>query len=84
MGELTTVVPLALEVAGALAQLSEVHAEITRGIDAADKAAGVIGAAQVIEAGARRRLEDSRGEMGPGEGAAGVAFRVDGWVRLGR
>ena len=59
VGELTTVVPLALEVAGALAQLSEVHAEITRGIDAADKAAGVIGAAQVIEAGARRRLEDS-------------------------
>ena len=59
VGELTTVVPLALEVAGALAQLSEVHAEITRGIDAADKAAGVIGAAQVIEAGARRRLEAS-------------------------
>ena len=30
MGELTTVVPLALEVAGALAGLSELHAEVTK------------------------------------------------------
>ena len=81
VGELTTVVPLALEVAGALAQLSEVHAEITRGIDAADKAAGVIGAAQVIEAGARRRLEASL-ERRAGEGAAGRGVpRAD---RVGR
>jgi len=29
VGELTTVVPLALEVAGALAGLSELHAEVT-------------------------------------------------------
>ena len=71
VGELTTVVPLALEVAGALAQLSEVHAEITRGIDAADKAAGVIGAAQVIEAGARREGSRLRWRDAPGEGAAG-------------
>ena len=74
VGELTTVVPLALEVAGALAQLSEVQAEILRGIDAADKAAGVIGAAQVIEAGARRRLEARLAEKhGPGRKARGGA-----------
>ena len=74
VGELTTVVPLALEVAGALAQLSEVQAEILRGIDAADKAAGVIGAAQVIEAGARRRLEARLVEKhSPGRKARGGA-----------
>ena len=57
VGELTTVVPLALEVAGSLAQLSELHAEVARGVDAADRAAGVLGTRQVIEAQARLRLQ---------------------------
>ena len=57
VGELTTVVPLALEVAGSLAQLSELHAEVARGVDAADRAAGVLGKRQVIEAQARLRLQ---------------------------
>ena len=57
VGELTTVVPLALEVAGSLAQLSELHAEVARGVDAADRAAGVLGTRQVIEAQARVRLQ---------------------------
>ena len=50
-------VPLALEVAGSLAQLSELHAEVARGVDAADRAAGVLGTRQVIEAQARLRLQ---------------------------
>ena len=57
VGELTTVVPLALEVAGSLAQLSELHAEVARGVDAAERAAGVLGTRQVIEAQARLRLQ---------------------------
>jgi len=46
-----------LEVAGSLAQLSELHAEVARGVDAADRAAGVLGTRQVIEAQARVRLQ---------------------------
>ena len=57
VGELTTVVPLALDVAGSLAQLSELHAEVARGVDAAYRAAGVLGTRQVIEAQARVRLQ---------------------------
>lgn len=57
VGELTTVVPLALEVAGALAGLSELSAEVQRGIHAADNAAKVLGAPQEVETGARRRME---------------------------
>ena len=85
VGELTTVVPIALEVAGALAQLSEVQAEILRGIDAADKAAGVIGAAQVIEAGARRRLEARLVEKhSPGRKARGKrSASMDGSEAVG-
>ena len=56
VGELTTVVPLALEVANALAGLSELHAEVNKGVDAADRAAAVLSARQVIEVDARRRL----------------------------
>ena len=67
VGELTTVVPLALEVAGSLAQLSELHAEVARGVDAADRAAGVLGTRQVIEAQARLRLQ-RRTAQGNGNG----------------
>ena len=56
VGELTTVVPAALEVANALAGLSELHAEVNKGVDAADRAAAVLSARQVIEVDARRRL----------------------------
>jgi ABC-type multidrug transport system fused ATPase/permease subunit len=58
VGELTTVVPLALEVAGALASLSELSAKVQRGVYAADRAAAVLGAEQKVETGVRRRLED--------------------------
>jgi ABC-type multidrug transport system fused ATPase/permease subunit len=57
VGELTTVVPLALEVAGALAGLSELTTEVQRGMHAADNAARVLGAPQEVETGARRRME---------------------------
>ena len=57
VGELTTVVPLALEVAGALAGLSELSAEVQRGAHAADNAARVLNAEQKVETRVRRRME---------------------------
>ena len=57
VGELTTVVPLALEVAGTLAGLSELSAEVQRGMHAADNAANVLGAKQKVEAQTRARME---------------------------
>ena len=56
VGELTTVVPLAMEVAGALAGLSELSAELKRGLVAADAAAHVLGAPQKVETNVRRNL----------------------------
>ena len=64
VGELTTVVPLALEVAGALAGLSELSAEVQRGMHAADNAARVLGAEQKVEARVRRRMEARLRECG--------------------
>ena len=57
VGELTTVVPLALEVASALAGLSDLSAELQRGLIAADRAAQVVGSKQKVETNVRRNLE---------------------------
>ena len=68
VGELTTVVPLALEVAGALAGLSELSAEVQRGAHAADNAARVLNAEQKVETRVRRRMEarlDARHDSAP-------------------
>ena len=68
VGELTTVVPLALEVAGALAGLSELSAETQRGAHAADNAARVLNAEQKVETRVRRRMEarlDARHDSAP-------------------
>ena len=70
VGELSCVVPLALEVANALAGLSELHGEIVKGVDAADRAAAVLGARQNIEAGGERLLVGmSRKQAAAGAGA---------------
>ena len=61
VGELTTVVPIALEVAGALAGLSELHGEVTKGVDAANRAAAVVGRRPRIEAGGASLLADIDG-----------------------
>ena len=69
MGELTTVVPLA-RVAGALAGLSELSAEVQRGAHAADNAARVLNAEQKVETRVRRRMEarlDARHDERSGE-----------------
>jgi len=56
VGELTVVVPLALEVANALAGISELHAEVAKGLDGADRAALVLGTSPIIEIGRREML----------------------------
>jgi len=74
VGELSCVVPLALEVANSLAGLSELHGEIVKGVDAADRAAAVLGARQNIEAGGERLLVGmSRKQAAAGAGAGDLA-----------
>lgn len=78
VGELTTVVPLALEVAGALAGLSELSAEVQRGAHAADNAARVLNAEQKVETRVRRRMEarlDVRHDSAPASPASSAVSR---------
>ena len=78
VGELTTVVPLALEVAGALAGLSELSAEVQRGAHAADNAARVLNAEQKVETRVRRRMEarlDVRHASAPASPASSAVSR---------
>ena len=56
-----------------MAGLSELHGEVSKGVDAADRAAAVLGARQSIEAGGVSLLAhiDARGDGGGGGGGGG-------------
>jgi ABC-type multidrug transport system fused ATPase/permease subunit len=69
-----------LEVASALAGLSELHGEVAKGVDAADRAAAVLGQRQSIEAGGVRLLADidARKQRSSAAGAAGAGASAAG------
>lgn len=64
-GSLTTVIPLAMEVANALGGLSRLHSALLRGVDAAGRLSAILSAARPIESSSGRTLPEGsiRGQL---------------------
>lgn len=64
-GSLTTVIPLAMEVANALGGLSRLHSALLRGVDAAARLSAILSSARPIESSSGRTLPEGsiRGQL---------------------